>query len=294
MREDTPRHVWLNGDVVPVEEASVPIMDRGFLYGDGVFESMLVRGEDVPLLSYHLDRLSQNCHRIGIDFPGEQTLKQAVQTLVEDHFDQRNTQAVLKILVTAGKGEGLHRDEDAPSNVVIMPRKLSKNSQEMRQEGFDAVLKESVGYTGRPLANIKTLSRLEQSLYLESVKQEAEDRVLEPLIVSGEGKLLEGATKNIFLRNNDTWYTPRSSDGVLPGVCRRVLLEHVSDCQETSLFVQDLLRASHAVFTSSSVGPVPIRTIHTFRLGDDQDAPISFPSLPDDHQLFQCWDQQTT
>lgn len=282
---------WMDGEIAPLHDLQISVTDRGFLYGDGVFESMLVRGSTIPLKSYHLDRLRRSIRKTSLSYPGNRFLDEALEELIEAHSFDSSVEYVIKILVTAGTGSGLHRSSETDQRILLFPRSLGTTRTEAREMGYEAFLRESTGTTGKSLATIKSLSRMEQSIYLEEIPRHKHERPVEPLIYGENGKLLEGATKNVFLSLDGQWKTPRVSEGILPGVCRQILLEHSERTEEYPLFVRDLFHADHLVFTSSSLGPVPIRTVHTSSVRSKDSSKITFPDLPGDHSLYQTWDR---
>src|SRR5579862_8516310 len=112
--------VFIDGKVVPANEAKVPVLDRGFLYGDSVYEVTRTYGGEPHLLDEHLDRLGESARRIGLDPGARATVEQAARDTARA-VTQSGTQAYLRIIVTRGSGPiGLDPSlADGPRLVVL-------------------------------------------------------------------------------------------------------------------------------------------------------------------------------
>jgi 4-amino-4-deoxychorismate lyase len=204
---------WIDGRA----GSSVDASDRGLQYGDGLFETMLVRRRRIRLLDYHLERLMHGCRRLGIEAPGAVTLRREAVA----HARQRS-EGVLKLIVTRGSGARGYR----PSGQERSRRVFSLDG-----------LRPSVAASGEPvrvrvcanrvginpgLAGLKTLNRLESVLARAEWNDE---RVWEGLMRDLDGNVVSGTMSNVFLRRGSTLMTPALDRCGVAGVMRRWVLE---------------------------------------------------------------------
>jgi 4-amino-4-deoxychorismate lyase len=202
---------WINGRPRSLIESR----DRGLLYGDGVFETMRVRGRRVRLLDFHLERLLEGCRRHAIRPPAVRTLRGEIATRAA-----RETNAVLKLIVTRGAGERGYR----PSGAERTTRILSLDPLPSAAASLPAV---HVRMCHTPigqnplLAGVKTLNRLE-SVMARSEWHDAS--VWEGLMCDLDGHVICGTMSNLFLRRGSTLMTPVLDRCGVAGVMRRWVL----------------------------------------------------------------------
>ncbi len=287
---------WADGTVKPVEEITVPVTDRGFQFGDGLYETVLVREEDIPLFQFHVERLRDNCEELSLPFPGTDAIEEAIDHVLEagmedDTSEEPEKKQVLKLLLTAGSGKGGGRSEPVKTRFFVLPRNYPDRAREWQEEGVRGHLFQSMGNSGSQLATVKTLSRLGESLARERVVAETGDPLAEPFFVNEESVLLQGAITNIFLHLRGRWVTPKISSGVLPGVSRRVMLEYTpeSGLREKTVFSSDLLRADHVLLTNAVVGPVSVREVIAPSLLHPSENPIKFSPVPSNAEPYRAW-----
>jgi branched-subunit amino acid aminotransferase/4-amino-4-deoxychorismate lyase len=284
---------WINGEIKPVDKMKLPVLDRAVQYGEGLYETMLVDRETVPLLDRHRQRLRSSCERIGLPYPGNDRVSNAVQETIDANTSKRKDrdldQFVLKLLLTGGTGDSLYRKPSPEPGLVLMPRPFPDQVDTWRNEGGIARFVPASGNTGTSLGQVKSTSRLAEALALERVHR-SDDEYREALFIDDDHRVLQGAKSNVFVLLQDTWFTPPVSDGLLPGIAREVLLEHADSgsVSERIVYTRDVLHADGVMVTNAVTGPVPIRKIVAPSLLAFDRGPLTF-SVPDSTVLDDIW-----
>ncbi len=267
-----PQIVIINGRLVPPSEAVISVFDRGFLYGDSVFETLRTYG-GVPFRSaLHWQRLRASAERVFIELPvTPDTIDQEVRVAV---LAAQNSESYVRVVVTRGTGDTLGLDPalaNQPTRVVLVGP-LMAPAAAAYAEGVSVI-----SYRTSRVSDDTEASGAKVGNYLVAVlamREAKKHGALEALIVDGGGRVLEGATSNIFMVTGGSLLTPPLELGILPGITRRTVLElaqHLGiPCEERALRLTDLLQADEVFITSSirEILPVvridgnPIKTGH--------------------------------
>ncbi len=249
--------VFLNGNFLPEAEAFVPLNDRGFLLGDGLFETMRVAGGKPFRLAQHLERLSRGADflKIRIPFTPKEIQKLAAQLIEKNQLPD----SILRIMLTRGAGERGYsiKGADKPTLAMTLHSLPPVNPDEPPQ--WSLVTSSFRIPAGDVLATFKSASKLLNVL----ARAEAEDRGAdEALLLNTNGEVAETAGGNVFWVYNDKICTVPTGRGVLPGITRAVVLEI---CQalgfETNKRVikpEHLRNAAGFFVTQSALGIVPV------------------------------------
>ncbi|PYK97397.1 MAG: hypothetical protein DME18_02055 [Verrucomicrobia bacterium] len=249
--------VLINGQFVPEEQAVVPVTDRSFLYGDGVFETIPVYNGKPFRWAQHLERLTRGADflKIRLTFAPKE-LRGLAGGLIERN---QMPNASLRLTLSRGRGERGYspRDADSPFTVMALyPREPvdPQNPPLWRLKTSSYKLPAS-----DPLSSFKTNNKLMQ--VLARAEAEIED-VDDALMLNTNGEVAETTSANIFWIYRDTVYTTPTGRGALPGITRAVVLEL---CQALNLptnkrvIKPESLRNSEGIFLSlSSLGIVPV------------------------------------
>lgn len=239
---------WINGRV----GVTVDSRDRGFNYGDGLFETMRVRRRGVRFLDYHLERLEQGCARLGITGPAPRVLRQELNAAAARRVD-----GVLKLVVTRGVGERGYR----PTGREQVTRVVSLHPLAAAAVGTARLCRLRLG-VNRQLAGLKTLNRLECVL----ARAEWQDpEIWEGLLRDTDGYLVCGTMSNLFLRTGSALMTPKLDRCGVAGVMRRWVLETAGAlklrARETRIRWRDVVRADEVFMTNAVAGVVPLGSI---------------------------------
>ena len=250
--------VYLNGDWVPASEARISVFDRGFLFGDGVFETGRLHRGRYFRLEQHLARLEKSASFLRLPVPPLDQLLAIGHGLAE-----RNafTEGSLRITVTRGSGgRGLSRAGAGPPTVVATLSGVPDDWEAKAARGWririSSVRRPSTESTPPQL---KGLGRP----YALLAHYEAEDDGLDDaLLLSAEGLIAEGPTWNLFWRKDQTVFTPALSAGILEGVTRGIIIDLVRAAGyqvEEGCWQRSVLDSADEVFaTMTSNGVVPI------------------------------------
>lgn len=249
---------YLNGAWQPLEETRVPVLDRGFLFGDGVYEVIPVYSGRPFRLKQHLQRLENNLAAIRIDKPLSHAEWEAIiRRLIEDHgaVDQ-----ALYLQVT--RGMAAKRDHafpaDATPTVFAMTNPLPKPDQERNRQGFAAITVNDERWNN---CHIKAITLLANLL----ARQEAVDAGAQEAIFIRDGKAVEGAASNLFIVRDRLLITPPRSKHLLPGITRDFVLElaagHGIPYAEAEIPVEELKNADEIWMTSSIREILPITSL---------------------------------
>jgi branched-chain amino acid aminotransferase len=259
--------VQLNDKLVAAEEACVSVFDRGFMYGDGVFETMRAYVRRVFRLDAHLQRLTQSATslKIKVPFSPEQIASHIESVLRANEHDD----AVVRVTVTRGAGErGTAIDLNRQPTYVVSSDPLPAGLEERGRNGISLAV---VGVRRVPVEALPAHAK--HSNYLNSIlanTEAVETGADEALMLSMSGHLAECSTGNIFLVKGSDILTPSLTTGILPGITRAVVLE-LTNVKEMLLPRDAVFEADEVFMTNSVVGILPVRRV------DSHDFPVRGP-----------------
>ena len=252
--------VFLNGQFVPEAQAVVPINDRGFMYGDGLFETMRVVNGRPFRMAQHLERMSRGADFLKIRCPfTPEELQDFAGQLIEQN---QMPDAILRVTLTRGPGERGYTPCACGKPTVIMSLQAAP-PLDMESPARWSLVTSSINIpAGDPLASFKTMNKLAHVLArMEAVEKGAD----EALLVNTNGEVAETASGNLFWIFRGRVCTVPADRGVLPGVTRAVVLEI---CQALGLptdqrvIKPEALRDSEGIFITQSVfGIVPVTAL---------------------------------
>ncbi|MBI5016479.1 MAG: aminotransferase class IV [Deltaproteobacteria bacterium] len=269
---DAVRVCWLEEGLVSETEARVSALDRGFLYGDGLFETLRTYGGRPFLLAEHWARLRTSAEFLGIEVPAVEP-ETLVTRLVEAN---RLPNAAVRITLTRGPlPKGPRPGTPATPTLFAQARPLPSDLDQRTAQGIDACrLPWPLRARGLPLQGHKTLAYLPSVVALGAVPEGAE-----PLLETTEGHVSEGATSNVFWVRVGRLFTPHTDAGCLPGVARRLVLslaEELGVSAEPGLYpTADLAAADEAFVTSSVVEALPLVRLDGEPIGAGAPGPVT-------------------
>jgi branched-chain amino acid aminotransferase len=255
-------HVYLNGKIVPSKEALVSVFDHGFLYGDGIYETMRVYDRVIFMLDEHLQRLHRSASLIGLTIPLDADgLKIAIyETLIANAL--RN--AYVRLTISRGQGElGLDPDLCPQPTVAIIAQELREYPKAYYEKGISLIipdtrrnLKEAVN------PQIKSLNFLNNILAkIEAKKQGAYEAVM----LNARGKLTEGTICNLFFYKDGVVCTPSLACGILDGITRGIVIELAKreglSVKEGAYTRADLYSADEVFVTNTTMEVMPVSKV---------------------------------
>ncbi len=248
--------VWMNGALVPLEDAAVSPLDHGLVVGDGVFETLRVY-DGVPFAwTRHLQRLHASAAGLGLAAPDASALREAADAVLTAN---ELREARLRITVTGGPAPPGSRRAPVPPTVIVVGFELEPTSATA-----SVMIVPWSRNEGGALAGLKTISYAENVRALAYVEERGAHEAIFP---NTKGNLCEATGSNVFLVLDGECCTPPLTAGCLNGVTRQLLLELGDGAiVERDVPVEALERASEA-FVSSTVREVqPIATVNGIAL----------------------------
>lgn len=264
-----PTLVNLDGALVPPEEARVSIFDRGFLYGDSIYEVIRTYGGRPFELPRHLDRLEGSAARIALSLPWsrERITAELSRTLAA----AGNPESQVRLVVTRGSGDlGLDPALAAHPMALLIVTALHGPPASAYRDGVKAQL---VGMQRDRAVDprAKTGNYLTNLLALKTAREAG---AYEALLVDREGRVTEGTQSNLFVFRGGELQTPPIETGILEGITRAVVVEVARSLgipfREVELFPDDVLSADEAMVTGSVRELVPVVRVAI----DDREQPI--------------------
>lgn len=269
--------VYLNGRYVQAERAKVSAFDRGFSYGDGLFETIRTYAGWVFGLDRHLARLKKGADQIGIPFEGDVGEWRQVMAELLRRNRLQAADASLRLTVTRGPdvlGSLLPPDAPLSPTILLVARPLDVGIAERQQIGIGAV----TVYWGNPFnpLQIKSLDYLYNMLAMAQAHREGAQ---EALFVDRDGCVVEGATSNLFSLSRGVLTTPPLSSGLLPGITRDVIIELAKKegltVSEAPVHLNELLAVEEALLTGSLKEVMPLVTVDGRTIGTGSPGPVT-------------------
>ncbi len=239
---------FLNGEYLPLEECRVSVLDRGFIYGDGVYELLPVYKNNAFYLAQHLKRLQRSMGEIKIESPYDNS---EWQTLINNLIQQsEHDDLAIYIQVTRGVAPRDHVFPQATQvTVFAMANPLPIIPNEFLENGVELITSNDIRWQR---CDIKTISLLANIL----AKQEAAEASAVEAIMIRDDHALEGSASNLFLVRDGVVYTHPKDNLILPGISRDFVLELLDElgieCKQQRIPKDWLYSADELWITSSS------------------------------------------
>lgn len=260
---------YVNGQLVPFLEAKISIFDRGFLYGDGLFETLRIYHNVPFLLEKHLARLGSSARNLKINCPLQGELESGVCSVLEANQIE---DGVLKIVLTRGVGErGLEFSKDATSSLVITATPGIPYTKSMYEQGVSVVFVPET----RSFGHLKSLNLLANVM----AKSYARSRGAQEAIFVKEDFVIEGTTSNVFAVSEGRLITPPLDHMILPGITREHVLNLTDDLGldscESNLSKRELEESSEVFITNSVLEIMPVVRLEEKKIGNGHPGEIA-------------------
>jgi branched-chain amino acid aminotransferase len=297
---ERPRHVWVDGTILPADGPHLSVYDRGFQLGDGVFETLRARGGRPIEIKPHLERLHRSADGLDIALPAgvDVRLTDGIAALLAaDDLDGPDRDASIRITVSRGafRTRGvLPPNEDASATIAIQAWPVTAAPADHLELGLHLVASAVRRDPRNPLATLKTTSRAEYVYArLEARRAGADDA----LFLTIDDDLSEGTSANIFLvrRSRDDAIelaTPSLDCAILPGTTRSWLLGWGARVGlrpvERRLRREDLAGADEAFLSSSVAGILPVTSFGGAPIGDGRPGPWTLRARADREAMIRA------
>ncbi len=271
--------VNVNGRITAPEDAVVPAMDRGFLYGDSVYEVLWWHRGTLIQEREHFDRLEESARRLYMTIERTRaSLIGVIRDTVEAVGIPEDGNGYVRLVVTRGAGPiGLAFEAGVPQNVIVVVAEAERPGPEAVERGMHVALVERRRTSKLALdPGAKTGNYLNNLLALKEARLAGAD---DALMLNAAGEVTEATTANLYLLENGRLTTPRIEAGILRGTTRNRVLalceEAGIEAVEVRVTPEDLARADE-VFVSSSVrGILPITAVDGTPVGTGTIGPIT-------------------
>ena len=259
--------VYLNGEFKPIEEASISVLDRGFTFGDGVYEVIPIFNRKIFRFSEHITRLENSLREIYMSNPLKENEWRDIFNKLIDSLEQANQSIYLQITRGVSRRDHDISIADKPT-VFAMSRPLETNNF---SSGIKAITHEDIRWQ---LCNIKATTLLPSILLRHKAKeQEARETIL-----IRDKYVTEGAASNVFVCTDDKILTPARTSHVLSGITRdlivEILMHNDLPIVEGSISESKLLSAGEIWVTSSTWEIVPVVELDDKLVGNGKPGPL--------------------
>ncbi|HEB81278.1 MAG TPA: D-amino acid aminotransferase [Gammaproteobacteria bacterium] len=254
-----PGTVYLNGDYLPLEDAKVSVMDRGFLFGDGVYEVIPVYDGKLVGLKKHLQRLQNSLDRVTLDNPlsAEQWLSLFSSLLDKNTEQAGQPESAIYLQITRGvyPKRDLVIDPQYPPTVFAMVLPVTPPDLDRISAGITAITVDDFRWNA---CDIKSTSLIGNVM----LKQQARAAGVDDAILIRDGLVTEGTASNVFLVKDEVLVTPPTSRCLLPGITRDLVIEIAKNntilVEEREIKQGELDQADEIWMTSSTREIAPV------------------------------------
>lgn len=268
--------VYINGRLLPKEDAKISVYDHGLLYGDGIFEGLRSYSGRVFRLEEHLRRLWDSARAIWLEIPmTPEAMSAAIyETLRANKLDD----AYIRLVVTRGAGAlGLDPNRTSDPQVIIITDKISLYPDELYQQGLEIITVSVMRNHPAALSpRIKSLN------YLNNILAKIEGLqagCIEALMLNVKGEVAECTGDNVFLVRDGVLQTPSLEAGILDGITRNAVIELARDegieVREMPLTKHDVYIAQECFLTGTAAEVIPVVKVDSRKIGTGTPGPIT-------------------
>ena len=273
--------VYVNGMIRPAHEASVPVYDHGFLYGEGVYETLRTYNRVPFLYDRHVRRLRASAKHLHLEVPfSDGQLQQWIGETVAAAGDM--TDAYIRVLLTRGVGELNYDPKSTPTpSLIIIVKPFEEPAARVFSEGIRISLVPILrNHPGSVNPLIKSNNLLNNALAMQEAYRRGAE---EGLMCNYRGELSECSQSNFFMIRGGVALTPKSKAGLLEGITRAFLFEVGQDVgvevRDETLFPADLETADEAFITSTTRELSPVTRIDERVLGNGKPGAVTMKLL---------------
>ncbi|MBI3160179.1 MAG: aminotransferase class IV [Chloroflexi bacterium] len=269
--------IYLNGEIVPAAQAHLSPADRGFLLGDGLFETLRTYQGTIAYVDEHLERLAQGAVVLHLPMPLPiSQLAEALQAVL-DANQLSDQDSVLRLTLTRGPGPRGLLPPSAPQPTLMI---TATPLEAPNYTPIRAVIAAPRRNENSPLANIKSLNYLDNILARQQAHRQGAE---EALLLNAKGNLASASAANLFIVADGILMTPPTNEGALPGITRSIVLECASALgiavSTRPLAPADLLKAQEAFLTNTLIELRPLVEVDSRPIGAVAPGPITLRLL---------------
>ena len=269
--------VYVNGRITKADEAVVPVYDHGFVYGEGIYETLRTYNRVPFLYERHLRRLRLSAGHLQLDVPfDDATMLKRIDETVAAAGEMH--EAYIRVLLTRGVGELTYDVRATPTpTLIIIVKPADLPSARVDQEGIKISLVPILrNHPGSVNPVIKSNNLLNNALAMQEAHRRGGE---EGLMCNYRGEISECSQSNFFMVRGGVALTPKSAAGLLEGITRAFLFEVGKDVgvevRDETLYPKDLETADEAFITSTTRELSPVVRIDDRVIGDGKPGPIT-------------------
>jgi len=265
--------VYLNGQYLPLEEARVPVEDRGFLFADGLYEVIRVYNGRIFALEPHLRRLADGLRALRIGFTGLDELGPIAERLLDEN-GLRSGDATIYIQVTRGAAPRAHAfpSPDVPPTVYVAARPFTPYPAAYYENGVKAITVPDTRWTR---CDIKTVALIANVLANQQAKEAG---AFEALFVR-DGVVIEGSHSNLFAVFGDTLVTYPASNYILAGITRSIVLDIAAELgipvRQGPILADQLFAAGELFLSGTTTEVMPVVQVDGRPIADGRPGPVT-------------------
>ncbi|CAN5389222.1 branched-chain-amino-acid transaminase [soil metagenome] len=273
--------VYVNGKIAPADQAVVPVYDHGFLYGEGVYETLRTYNGVPFMYDRHLTRLRASAERLHLDVP---FTDKDLSTWIDDTIAAAAVggESYIRILLTRGVGELNYDPQSTPTpTLVIIVKPNEEPAERITRDGIRIALVPMLrNHPGSVDPRIKSNNLLNNALAMQEAYRRGSE---EGLMCNYRGEISECSQANFFMVRGGVALTPKSQAGLLEGVTRAFLFEVGQDVgievRDETLYPKDLETADEAFITSTTRELSPVTRIDDREIGTGKPGPVTLQLL---------------
>ena len=260
-------YIFLNGKIISDTEGHISLKDRGFLYGDGIFETLRSYNGTPFKLAEHLERLHSSAKKLRIPF--EYTIKELSKGIKELLKVNNIPDAYIRITLSRGTGNnGLGINDNFESTLLIQSKPFMPYAKELYKEGMSLNVSRARRSTSCPISCHKTTNLLTSILLKEEAKEKSAH---DSIVLNTDGYVAECIVSNVFIVYNKNVITPSLDTNILPGITRKTVLDICKDngisASEDRFRIETLTNADEVFITNSLMEIMPIAEVERNKIG---------------------------
>ncbi|MFQ5688229.1 MAG: aminodeoxychorismate lyase [Candidatus Scalindua sp.] len=261
------KYIFLNGKIIPDRERCISSGDRGFLYGDGIFETLRSYKGEPFKLTEHLERMRCSAEKLKItSVYSNAEISESITKLLE-----KNSVQDAYIRITLSRGEGgstLQMSDNLRPTILIQVKPFTPYEKKLYEEGMSLAVSGHRRSTTSPIYSHKTTNLLTSIL----LKEEAKDKSAhDSIVLNTDGYVAECIVSNIFMVKDGSVVTPSLDTNILPGITRKTVLEICKNsgisAREECFEIETLIKAEEVFITNSLMEIMPVSRIEDNKIG---------------------------
>ncbi len=259
--------IFLNGRIIPDADANISSGDRGFLYGDSIYETLRSYNRKPYKLAEHLERMRHSAKQLRISFEYTNIdIGDWINKLIEKNCSQ---DAYIRITLSRGTGGGrLQMDDNLEPTTLIQVKPFTPYEKKLYDKGMSLIVSDYKRSTSCPISRHKSTNLLQSIL----LKEEANNKSAhDSIILNTDGDVAECVVSNIFMASRGSVITPSLDTNILPGITRSTVLDicRFTDIpiSEECFAIEKLINAEEVFITNSLMEIMPVSKIDDSMIG---------------------------